>query len=54
MMTGTLLAQSHHVKLCHLCRRIFVSDNKLIAHMKEIHLRSTVHTREEMIEDEQA
>ena len=54
MMTGTLLAQSHHVKLCHLCCRIFVSDDKLIAHMKEIHPRSTVHTREEMIEDEEA
>ena len=55
--------QSHHVKLCHLwkyvklchlCHRIFVSEDKLIAHMKEIHLGSTVHTREEMIEDEQA
>ena len=47
-------SQSHHVKLCHLCHRIFVSDDKLFAHMSEIHLGSTVHTREEMIEDEQA
>ena len=46
--------QSHHVKLCHLCHRIFVSEDKLIAHMKEIHPGSTVHTSEEMIEDEQA
>ena len=46
--------QSHHVKLCHLCHRIFVSEDKLIAHMSEIHLGSTVHTQEEMIEDEQA
>ena len=46
--------QSHHVKLCHLCRRIFVSEDKLIAHMSEIHPASTVCTREEVIEDEQA
>ena len=46
--------RSHHIKLCHICCRIFVSDDKLIAHMKEIHPGTTVHTREEMIEDEQA
>ena len=46
--------KSHHIKLCHLCRRIFVSEDKLIAHMREIHPGSTVCTREEMIEDEQA
>ena len=45
--------QSHHVKLCHLCHRIFVSDDKLFAHMKEVHPGSTVHTQEEMIEGEQ-
>ena len=41
-----------HVKICHLCRRIFVSDDKLFDHMKETHPRSTEHTREELIEDE--
>ena len=43
-----------HVKICHLCHRIFVSDDKLFDHMKEIHPRSTERTREELIEDEQA
>ena len=46
--------KSHHIKLCHLCCRIFVSGDKLFAHIKEIHPGSTVHTQEEMIEDEQA
>ena len=34
--------ESHHIKLCHLCHRIFVSDDKLFDHMKEIHPGSTV------------
>ena len=33
--------KSHHIKLCHLCHRIFVSDDKLFAH---IHPGSTVCT----------
>ena len=36
--------QSHHVKICHLCHRIFVSDDKLFDHMKETHPGSTGHT----------
>ena len=45
---------SYHIKLCHVCRRTFVSDDKLIDHMREVHPGATVRTREEMIEDEQA
>ena len=45
--------QSHYVKICHLCHRIFVSDDKLFDHMKETHPGSTGHTREELIEGEQ-
>ena len=33
--------QSHHVKICHLCHRNFVSDDKLFDHMKETHPGST-------------
>ena len=33
-----------HIKLCHLCCRIFVSDDKLFDHMKETHPGSTRHT----------
>ena len=40
------------VKICHLCHRIFVSDDKLFDHMKETHQGSTGCTREELIEDE--
>ena len=29
--------KSHHIKLCHLCCKILVSDDKLFDHMKEIH-----------------
>ena len=36
--------KSHHIKLCHLCHRIFFSDDKLFDYMKEIHPGSTVHT----------
>ena len=46
--------QSHHVKICHLCCRIFVSDDKLFDHMKETHPGSTGRTREELIEGERA
>ena len=46
--------KSHHIKLFHLCHRIFVSDDELFAHIKEIHLGSIVRTQEEMIEDEQS
>ena len=45
---------SYHIKLCHICHRTFVSDDKLIDHVREIHLGATVCTREEIIEDEQA
>ena len=45
-------SKSHHVKICHLCHRIFVSDDKLFDHMKETHPGSTGRTREELIEDE--
>ena len=45
---------SYHIKLCHICRRTFVSDDKLIDHVRESHLGATVRTRQEMIEDEQA
>ena len=44
--------QSNHVKICHLCHRIFVSDDKLFDHMKETHPGSTGHTQELLIEDE--
>ena len=37
-----------------MCHRTFVSDDKLIDHVRKIHPGATVHTREEMIEDEQA
>ena len=46
--------QSHHVKICHLCRRTFVSDDKLFDHMKETHPGSTGHTQEELIKGERA
>ena len=36
------------------CRRSFVSDDKLIDHMTNIHPGATVHSREEMIEDKRA
>ena len=45
---------SYHIKLCHVCRRTFVSDDKLIDHVREAHPGATVRTREQMIEDEQA
>ena len=43
-----------HAKICHLCHRIFFSDDKLLDHMKETHPGSTGCTREELIEDERA
>ena len=45
---------SYHIKLCHICHRTFVSDDKLIDHVRKIHPGATVCTQEEMIEDEQA
>ena len=33
-----------HIRLCHLCHRIFVLDDKLFVHTKEIHPGSTVCT----------
>ena len=45
---------SYHIKLCHVCCRTFVSDDKLIDHVRETHPGATVRTQEEMIEDEQA
>ena len=36
--------QIHHVKICHLCHRIFVSDDKLFDHMKETHPGAAGHT----------
>ena len=44
--------QSHHIKICHLCHRIFVSDDKLFDLMKETHPGSTGHSREELIKGE--
>ena len=35
---------SYHIKLCHVCHRSFVSDDKLIEHMNEVHPGSTVHS----------
>ena len=46
--------QSHHVKICHLCCRIFVSDDKLFDHMKETHPGSTECSREELIKGKRA
>ena len=43
-----------HIKLCHVFRRTFVSDDILVNHIWEAHPGTTVHTREQMIEDEQA
>ena len=43
----------NHIKLCNLCCRIFVSDDKLLDHMKVMHPGSKVCTPEEMIEAEQ-
>ena len=43
-----------HVKICHLCHRIFVSDDKLFDHMKETHPEPRGHTQEELREDERA
>ena len=45
---------SCHIKLCHVCHRTFVSDDKLINHVREAHPGATVCTREQMIEDERA
>ena len=42
-----------HIKNCHLCRRTFVSDDKLFDHMKETQLGSAGRTLEEFIEAEQ-
>ena len=44
--------KTHHVQICHLCHRIFVSDDKLFDHMKETHSGTTGCTQEELIEDE--
>ena len=41
-----------HIKNCHLCRRTFVSDDKLFDHMKETHPGSAGCTFEEFIEGE--
>ena len=41
-----------HIKNCHLCRRTFVSDDKLFDHMKETHPGSAGCTLEEFIEAE--
>ena len=46
--------QSHHVKICHLCHRIFVSEDKLFDHMKNSHPGSAGCTRKELIEGERA
>ena len=46
--------QSHHVEICHLSHRIFVSDDKLFDHMKETHPEPTGCTREQLREDERA
>ena len=35
---------SHPIKLCHVCCSSFVSDDKLIQHMNEVHLGSMVHS----------
>ena len=35
---------SYHIKLCNLCCRSFVSDDKLIDHMHNIHLGAKVHS----------
>ena len=35
---------SYHIKLCHICCRSFVSDDKLIDHMTNIHPGATVHS----------
>ena len=35
---------SDHIKLCHVCCRTFVSDDKLIDHMRDVHLGATVHS----------
>ena len=45
---------SHYIKLCHVCCSSFVSDDKLIQHMNEVHPGSMVCAREEMIEYEWA
>ena len=45
---------SYHIKLCHICHRSFVSDDKLIDHMRDVHSGATVPSREQMIEDKQA
>ena len=41
-----------HIKNCHLCRRTFVSDDKLFDHIKETHPGSAGHTLEQFIEGE--
>ena len=43
---------SYHIKVCHVCHRSFVSDDKLIEHMNEVHSGSTVHSGEQMIDHE--
>ena len=45
---------SYHIKLCYVCRRTFVSDEKLVDHIRDVHLGATVHTQEQMIADKQA
>ena len=45
---------SFHIKLCHICHRSFLSDDKLIDHMTNIHQGATVHSQEQMIEDKRA
>ena len=46
--------QLHHIKICHLCHRIFVSEDKLCDHIYEKHPGQTGCTQEELIEEEQA
>ena len=46
--------QAHHIKLSHICHRTFVSDDKLVDHMRDVQLAETVHSQEQMIEDKQA
>ena len=38
--------KSHRVKICHLCGRIFVSEDKLCDHMNEVHPGQTGRTQE--------
>ena len=45
---------SYHIKLCHVCCSSFVSDDRLIEHMNEVHPGSMVCSHEQIIKDEWA